>query len=399
MDSTKKNSIPRDYFLNKTFLTGLGVAAAFSGLVYLLIYKIYVPTDIQEHAVMALAILKNQNTYPPNFLYFFLLLLFAKFYWGLNELLLVSLVVLTVSFSAKYFFSYYFFIKQLFSGTYNSKIIILSTIGSLFLAFCFSLPGVNLITKGYYYVGQIPPNVWHNSTEMFLIPFVIWLFIEMGNLISKPTLRSVILCTLLVALNISIKPSYFFCIGPLFPLFLLYQYRLSAQFFLGMIPIAAGFLLLFLQFYYIFLINMGSVYKTEKSSVVFSRPFEIWLLSTNGSMIPLLFLSSCLFPILVFLRLERKKDFYEYFSISSFVLGLLIFIFLKESGPRELHGNFGWQAIVCNFILFLVATRNLISQYFREKNRFFWIATGVFILHFCSGVFYIFRFIRIRDYF
>ncbi len=348
---------------------------------------------------MALAILKGENAYPPNFLYFFLILLFAKFYWGLNELILVSVIILTLSFGAKFYFSFNFFVKHKVEEAERSSYIFISSIATFLLCFCFSLPGLNLFKKGYYYLGQIPPNIWHNSTEMLLIPFVIWLFIELGNLFSNITLRTIVLSTLLIAVNISIKPSYFFCIGILFPLFLFYKYRFSAPFFIGIIPITAGILMVAMQYFLVYELNVGSVYKAEKSSVVLSNPFEVWRIYSSTSIIPFQVISSCLYPILVFSWLKRKKDFYEYFAIFSFIFSLLIFIFLKESGPRGGHGNFLWQAIICNYIMFLVATRNLIYQYFRKRNRFFWISAVVFALHFCSGIYYTFRFLQIRDYY
>ncbi len=323
----------------------------------------------------------------------------AESTWDLFKIIKVSIFILSVAFSLKYFFSYTFIRSQLKGQASESKLNQISALVSFCLVFCFSLPSVNLISNGNYYLGQVPPNVWHNSTEMLLIPFAIWLFVELNGLISKPTIPRVLVCSGLVAINLMIKPSYFFCIGPLFPLFVLYKYRFSGKFFSGVIPVGLGFILLFIQYYLIFSLNMGSVYKTEKSSVVFSSPFEVWLIFSSPSQIPFLLISSCLFPFMVFVFLTRKRDFFEKFAIYSFIISLLIFIFINESGPRASHGNFIWQVIICNYLLFMVAARNLIFQFFSARTHWFWLSSLVFVLHFTSGIFYIIRFLSIRDYF
>jgi len=47
---------------------------------------------------------------------------------------------------------------------------------SFTLLFVFSLPSVQVFTNKFYYLGQFTPNVWHNSTTIFLMPFALLLF-------------------------------------------------------------------------------------------------------------------------------------------------------------------------------------------------------------------------------
>jgi hypothetical protein len=34
------------------------------------------------------------------------------------------------------------------------------------------------------------------------------------------------------------------------------------------------------------------------------------------------------------------------------LVAVIIYVLLTETGGREMHGNFGWQTIICNYILF-----------------------------------------------
>ncbi|OQX97833.1 MAG: hypothetical protein B6I24_07425 [Bacteroidetes bacterium 4572_128] len=60
--------------------------------------------------------------------------------------------------------------------------------------------------------------------------------------------KRIYIISLLIALNIFSKPSFFLVFVVIYPLFLLYKYKLSKTFFLNLIPIVFGALLLSVEY-------------------------------------------------------------------------------------------------------------------------------------------------------
>jgi hypothetical protein len=117
----------------------------------------------------------------------------------------------------------------------------------------------------------------------------------------------------------------------------------------------------------------------------------VWSYWTNN--IPLALLSSIVFPLLfvVFYFKETWKDHLLSYAWVHMVVAILIYALLTETGGREMHGNFGWQTIICNFILFLT-TWILFLQLLVKKQKIemkdkliivsflFHVATGIVFL-------------------
>jgi hypothetical protein len=92
--------------------------------------------------------------------------------------------------------------------------------------------------------------------------------------------------------------------------------------------------------------------------------FMVW--SHFSSNITISLLASILFP-LAFLCIYWKdilKNLLLQYSVLAFLIAVVIFCVLIETGPRLYDGNFFWQCVVCNYILFLV-----VSLKFYEKIR------------------------------
>jgi hypothetical protein len=103
--------------------------------------------------------------------------------------------------------------------------------------------------------------------------------------------------------------------------------------------------------------------------------------------------ASILFPLTYFALFFRKawRDLLLRYAALLFLLSLTIMALVSETGPRQHHGNFFWQAYVCNYLLFAsVALRLLqrLSMNARPDTRslVLLVALG---LHAISGVAYI----------
>lgn len=117
---------------------------------------------------------------------------------------------------------------------------------------------------------------------------------------------------------------------------------------------------LVLQYYYIYIQNIGS-YHAEKSSVIIA-PFQGYKVFSLLRNLPFAFLGSYLFPLLVLWFNRKNIDKSVIYSWVLVILSLLIFFLFIEDGPRKLHGNFYWQIVPSSYILYLTSFVNLLKN-------------------------------------
>ena len=82
-----------------------------------------------------------------------------------------------------------------------------------------------------------------------------------------------------------------------------------------------------------------------------------------------------------------------HFSLMLLVVAIGIYAILYEDGPRMMHGNFGWQPTMCNYVLHACAL-GLFVRIKRERPR--WTRrdmalAGLFALEIAVGIFYLAR--------
>lgn len=347
-------------------------------------------TDIQAH-IEFIQMIQSGTTPPPNFLFYFIVFLFSFFSSSTTVLLQSAVVVLSLSILLKFYFSLKVLSVKSISSTnglfQNSR---LPPLFIAMLCLSFAIPNPFNI---FYYLGQTPPNIWHNSTIIFLMPFAILLFWQSVNYVQNPSKKLLLNLCLLVFLNAIIKPSFIMVFVPAFSFISLLKNKFSKTFFISLIPSIFATVLILLQFLLVFILEENSIYeKAEKTSVLIS-PFEVW--SYFSRYIPLSILVSVAFPLavsIVYFKKLKHQLMFQYSWLCYFI-AITIFALLVEAGPRKLHLNFSWQNIVCCYILFLVTGKYWI-QYIQERNKLFkadFFILGIFILHFLSGLAYILR--------
>jgi hypothetical protein len=248
-----------------------------------------------------------------------------------------------------------------------------------------------------YYIGKISPNVWHNSTVIFLFPFALLLFYKQSKMLveENATARELIEIFVLIIINILIKPSFFFVYAPVTFFFLVIRFKnRKKELSVRLIPIIAGLLILYLMFKILFLDNVGG-YGGNEGSIALSEPFEAWLHFSPAWYLPVAMIFSLLFPLVYFLLYPRYflKDQVLKYSFSLFFVGILISSFLIEEGPRKYHGNLMWQNVICMYILMLSSISGLLKV-IKEKgsnSAKVKILILVLTLHLLSGLAYIFQ--------
>lgn len=354
-------------------------------------------TDIQLHAEFIVDCIESRF-FPVDALYYLTVAALARFRTDLGTILLASSLVLGVALAAKFHVSVRCAERWLDADAKANpaaleRRLILACMG-LAVLFCLPLPGQ------HWYLGQFPPNQWHNSTNVAVMPFAVLLFYYSERFLDSGARTLVFPVSLLTILNLLTKPSLFLSFAVVFPAYTLLRHGPRRRFALSCVPVAGGAVLLLLYYLFVFynplyreLMGSGDVHL----ALGFMQPWSSW--SAN---IPLSVLDSLLLPLAAYITYPQwyREDTAVRYASWLLGIGLLIFVFVHETGDRALHGNLSWQNITANYLLHLA----LLTAFAREKLRRpallrrDLVLVGLFVLEALAGVAYIVRLVVTGSY-
>jgi hypothetical protein len=350
-------------------------------------------TAICLHANIASVYAQNLAL-PCYFLYYLSIYIVAGFSSSVPLLFKASAIVLAIAMLAKYFMAYWY-IKD------KNNNILIPCILALFLWLAHPLLFTYNINSNLY-LGTIDMNIWHNSTIMFIYPLAIALFMVSLKYIQTGDNKKLWLILLLAVINIYAKPSFYFVFAGIFPLMVFFKYKKSEQSKNTLIFSALIFGFFLIQYYWLYhdKILTDIIYKGEKSDIAITFLME-WKLISKHIIFDLL--RSIAFPLafsLCFFDKIRRNSEWIY-SFLMFIVGMLIFIFVQETGPRFGHANFIWQANIALFIWFFACIRIWHNDLLHRN--FLWKKTDIlpllFLLwHVVSGIIYIAKLLVVHDF-
>lgn len=359
-----------------------------------------VSTDIQSHASHLLYYLKH-NLLPTPPLYYLVLHMVSGFSDNLWSVYRASIFILAISTTLKFWVSSrIFFINTKQEHNIYSSVLVLIILSCLM----FVTPILYDFKGKIFLLGRLGTTIWHNSTHIFAMPFVMLLFHESWKFIENPQIsrKSIFYMMLWGVLQVLIKPSFLFAFAPAFPLVLLIKYGLkSKKLWLGVGVVATLCVLIFIEYYVIYKLDFyAQIYNIPKSGIGIS-PFRVW--GHYSKNVPLDALVSLLFPLvcLLFCLKGLKQNYFLQYGFFLALFAIAIFILVIETGRRTLHGNFGWQMLMCNYVLFFVCT---LVAYKRIKEWGYMhiksiLLIVVFMCHSLSGVLYVHKMLTIRNFF
>jgi len=380
----------RGYGIAGTLLAFVASFLLFAGLLFAPVYS-----DLHNHIRYVVMIHNDVIGPPANFLYYLIIYAGVLFRGDWTPLLWAAAWTLAVSVAAKYLLTY-----AILSGRWRAEPSpaegelseapspLLASGFSCALLLAFSLPTAAVL-DGRWYLGQTPPNVWHNSTTIFLMPFAVALFWVSYRNLREPTLRGDLVVAALCIANVLAKPSFFFAFAPIYPLMLVAQHGLGKKFWLHVWPAALGGTCVGVQYYLLYSLQIGNAFDGESQIVI--RPFEAW--SLHSSNIPISIAASALFPLTYFACFFKQawRDPLLRYAALLFLISLMIMALVSETGPRRHHGNFFWQAYVSNYLLFTSVVLRLVQRPRADgrtdrRRRVLLVVLG---LHVISGIAYI----------
>jgi hypothetical protein len=380
----------RGYGIAGTLLAFVASFCLFAGLLFAPVLS-----DLHNHVRYVVMIHNDVIRPPANFLYYLIIYAGALFRGDWPPLLWAAACTLSACVAAKYALTY-----AILSGRWRAGLSsaaehepcaaspLLASGFAWALLLAFSLPTAAAL-EGRWYLGQTPPNVWHNSTTIFLMPFAVALFWVSYRNLREPTLGGDLLIAGLCVLNVLAKPSFFFAFAPIYPVMLVARHGLGRRFWLHLWPVALGVACVGAQYHLLYTLQIGNTFGGESQIVI--RPFEAW--SLHSSNIPISIAASVLFPLAHFALFfkEAWRDPLLRYAALLFLISLTIMSLISETGPRQHHGNFFWQAYVCNYLLFTSVVLRLLQRPALEgraeaRRR---VVLAAFGLHVMSGIAYI----------
>lgn len=252
-----------------------------------------------------------------------------------------------------------------------------------------------------WYMGKYSPNVWHNSTILFVWPFCILLFKDAIHWLThrdKKAFQKLLVWSLIILLS---KPSFLLAFVPAFPLIdrivkkkwnkasILY----SVAFMIGIIS---------LKFLIYDIPSTDLLKQTEEKVQVVVSPFSVFRFYSQAPLWE--FVASFAFPLVVFILLGKElfTKFPVKFGVILTMVSMAIYFTFAETSYRFQHANFYWQIPISLSILYLVLADEVWNYYESiqgtQWNWKFLTILIVFIGHVFSGVNYLNHYLETKNY-
>lgn len=239
---------------------------------------------------------------------------------------------------------------------------------------CLVIGPITLATweKGDLYLGYVPLNPLHNPTALVLEPFALlaaWMAARM--LFPGPeqvvTPRETAFTALLIVLSALAKPNYVIALLPAAGvitadrLWRKQPVRLKQVIWGIAIPSVA---VLIWQYAFTYMFEPYDYGVPTSDSTITLAPFEIMEAFARGSSLLVLFVSSIVFPTLVYAMYFKDAIRDRFFTLSFvvFLFGAFYTYFLAETGYRRGHGNFTWSGQIALLIWTIAALFFLVRQ-------------------------------------
>lgn len=219
-----------------------------------------------------------------------------------------------------------------------------------------AMPLINPLNPTDIYLGQISPNVWHNSTNILVAPFALAAFAAAVSLLRSPTVRTASVFGVLGLLVVLMKPNYMLALLPMLGVMLLWSLhvgRIAWPRRVGLIALS------FLPATLMLVVQYGLVFRASvRDTSMTIAPLAVWKQFSDN--IPLSILLSVAGPLVALLVLPRiaRKSHDLVLAWGALAIAVLQMSVLAEAAPGgaiDLDGNFFWGSYTAMLVVFLVS--------------------------------------------
>ena len=381
-------------------LVGVATAAAATGYYWVLIRKLGRATDVQAHVAILYHACVGNGSVASNFGFYQLVHVASGFSCERPRLLNTAIVVLAVAWSGVVVASCYAgfgLLKQRalahhLPGDARQKAVgLLAAVASCLV---FPLP----LNSADWYLGMLPPNVFHNSTIISAMPFSILAF---GGGVRRLAGRAAatwaddLLLGLLLVVGAIFKPSYAFAFGPAYALLFALKFRFQpaqlvrlALLLLPLTLVVAG------QLAWTTHHPQDTLNGASVLAVGFPAGWHTFVPRYGGWQILACVAGSFLLPVAAYgLRPDWLKRPAHQLALLSLLVGFGLFMLLHETGRRALHGNFIWQVVAANHVLHWLIILEVFAWVPTRRNpsRKRQLLLGLIAIEGLSGVSYLLK--------
>ena len=235
--------------------------------------------------------------------------------------------------------------------------------------------------------GQTSPNIWHNPTGIFALPFCLLVVLAGLAALERPNAANMALVGGAMVLSLLAKPNYVLAFAPCFGLAAARAWFRGIR--SGTLSLAAASgqaLAAFGPAAVVLILQYRSAFGDSRSddAGVTIAPLAAWGWLLAPKYIPFAILLSIAFPLTVtFLYWhEVIRDRCLVLAWAVFAVALGQFVLLAETGKRGEFGNFGWGAVLANQVLFVACCAFLLRQPASNSRNAAFI---IFLFHLLSG--------------
>lgn len=253
------------------------------------------------------------------------------------------------------------------------------------------------VAKSIYYLGLIPPNVYHNPTWLSGLPLNMAIFgLAVRQLKSERTdLRAEALISLLLVGSTLCKPSFAFIFAPAYVLLRVARHNwrqwpaLALALTVALLPAT---LLILGQAKWIAAYPQTTPGGAAHFVLAFPAGWHRVMPDLSWERVLLRVFSSFALPGLAYyLQPDWLKRIPHQLALLCSGIGFLIFMLVCETGIRATHGNFMWQAIYGNHLLYWVVAASAVdwqptSATERKRRK---IILAAVLLSLASGILYL----------
>lgn len=356
-------------------LLSAATAALATGYYWLLIQHMGQPTDVQPHVLILYKACVGKGSLPANFGFYQLVHLASGFSSVFSRLLNTALVVVAVAWGGLVWVSSYAGHSLLKRGVLppgttagpSQKMIALAAVCSCLL---FPLPFNNTA----WYLGTLPPNVYHNSTIISAMPFSVLAFAYGARRLSDDRAAGIpndLLLSLLLVVGAVFKPSYSFAFLPAFGLLfaLKFRFRLPQLLRLALVLLPVA-LVIAGQLAWTNHHPNDTLGGASRLGFGFPAGWRTFVPGYGGWQVLACAAGSFLLPVAAYsLRPDWLRRPAHQLALLSLLVGFGLFQVVYETGARALHGNFVWQVVAANHVLHWVIVLEVVAWVPADASR------------------------------
>lgn len=260
------------------------------------------------------------------------------------------------------------------------------------------MPLLNPADPGDIFLGQIAPNVWHNSTNILAAPLALVLFAAAVAFLRTPSYASAFLLSGFALAAVLAKPNFALALLPVLAVggaVVLWRQRVEWRKALAMAAMVLGPVLLLLALQYILVFSESGV--RQKSLEL--RPLAVWLAHSDS--IPLSLALSLAGPLAVLVAIGQARRrsvpvVLAWATVAVSVAQLSLLAEVNADGSVSTHANWFWGGYLAVMVLFVVSLIELtraVREWRQARPR--WqpaaivVAWALMTLHLVSGLVYV----------